>query len=142
MNKLNFETKEKYSLVTAREWNQLVSKTDELVDSENNKFTKVSQLTNDSGYITSSSIPTKVSQLTNDSGYITQHQDISGKANKSELSVVATTGSYTDLTNKPDLSALASIAQMQDGADGITPTVTVTEVTGGHNVSFYYGSGD
>lgn len=33
--------------------------------------TKVSQLTNDSGYITSSSIPTKTSQLTNNSGYIT-----------------------------------------------------------------------
>ena len=33
--------------------------------------TKVSQLTNDSGYITSSSIPKKVSQLTNDSGYVT-----------------------------------------------------------------------
>lgn len=33
--------------------------------------TKVSQLTNDSKYITSSSIPTKTSQLTNDSGYIT-----------------------------------------------------------------------
>lgn len=30
-----------------------------------------------------SKIPTKVSQLQNDSGYLTQHQDISGKADKS-----------------------------------------------------------
>lgn len=33
--------------------------------------TKTSDLTNDSGFITSSSVPTKVSDLTNDSGYIT-----------------------------------------------------------------------
>lgn len=31
------------------------------------------------------SVPTKVSQLTNDSGYLTEHQDISGKANASDL---------------------------------------------------------
>ncbi len=33
--------------------------------------TKTSQLTNDSGYITSTSVPTKTSQLTNDSDFIT-----------------------------------------------------------------------
>lgn len=33
--------------------------------------TKVSELTNDAGYITNSSVPTKTSDLTNDSGYIT-----------------------------------------------------------------------
>ena len=33
--------------------------------------TKTSELTNDSGFITSSSVPTKTSQLTNDSGFIT-----------------------------------------------------------------------
>ena len=33
--------------------------------------TKTSDLTNDSGFITSSSVPTKTSQLTNDSGFIT-----------------------------------------------------------------------
>ena len=30
-------------------------------------------------------IPTKTSQLTNDSGYLTQHQDISNKADKTEI---------------------------------------------------------
>lgn len=29
-----------------------------------------------------------------------------------------------------------------DGDDGITPIVTVTEITGGHNVAFDYGTGD
>ena len=29
-----------------------------------------------------------------------------------------------------------------NGTDGITPTVTVTAITGGHNVAFDYGSGD
>lgn len=37
--------------------------------------TKTSQLTNDSGYITSASVPTKTSQLENDSGYITKDVD-------------------------------------------------------------------
>lgn len=33
--------------------------------------TKTSELTNDSGFITSSAVPTKTSQLTNDSGFVT-----------------------------------------------------------------------
>ena len=33
--------------------------------------TKTSELTNDSGYVTSADIPTKTSELTNDSGFIT-----------------------------------------------------------------------
>lgn len=37
--------------------------------------TKVSQLTNDSGFVTSASVPTKVSQLTNDSGFASISQD-------------------------------------------------------------------
>ena len=34
--------------------------------------------------------PTKISQLTNDSGYLTEHQDISGLATKQEISGLAT----------------------------------------------------
>lgn len=44
-------------------------------------------------------IPTKTSELTNDSGFLTQHQDISGKADKSELF----SGDYNDLSNKPTI---------------------------------------
>lgn len=48
-------------------------------------------------------IPSKVSELTNDSGYLTQHQDISGKANTADLATVATSGSYNDLSDKPTI---------------------------------------
>ena len=94
--------------------------------------TNVSAFTNDVGYLTSetdptvpawakasvkptytaaevgalpdtTTIPSKVSQLTNDSGFLTEHQDISGKANAADLSTVATSGSYNDLSNKPTI---------------------------------------
>lgn len=45
---------------------------------------KTSELTNDAGFITASSLPTKTSQLTNDSDFITS-SDISGKLNTSDL---------------------------------------------------------
>ena len=55
-------------------------------------------------------IPTKVSQLTNDTGYLTSHQDISGKADKSYVdtelakkSNASHTHSYNDLTDKPTI---------------------------------------
>lgn len=44
--------------------------------------TKVGALENDAGYITNAAIPTKVSAFTNDAGYLTEHQDISGKLDK------------------------------------------------------------
>ena len=75
------------------------------------------------GLIDAITVPTKVSELQNDAGYLTQHQDISGKANTSDLtahtrnSTVHVTaaektawngksnfsGSYNDLTNKPTI---------------------------------------
>ena len=55
-----------------------------------------------------SDIPTKVSDLTNDAGYLTSHQDISGKANSADLATVATSGSYADLTNKPSIPSKTS----------------------------------
>ena len=48
-------------------------------------------------------VPTNVSDFTNDAGYLTSHQDISGKANSSDLATVATSGSYNDLINKPTI---------------------------------------
>ena len=62
-------------------------------------------------------IPTNVSAFTNDAGYLTEHQSLAnyynksqtdnllnGKVNIGSLATVATSGSYNDLTNKPDLS--------------------------------------
>lgn len=67
-------------------------------------------------------IPTKTSQLTNDSGFLTEHQDISGKANISDLSTVATSGSYNDLTNKPTIPANTS--QLTNDSGFITSTTS------------------
>ena len=56
----------------------------------------ISDLTNDSGFITSSALPTRLSDLTDDLGsspvhthsqYLTSHQDISGKADTSLINV-------------------------------------------------------
>ena len=62
--------------------------------------TKVSQLSNDKGYLTShqsladyakkSEIPTKVSQLSNDKGYLTSHQSLADYAKKSETVDIST----------------------------------------------------
>ena len=53
-------------------------------------------------------IPTKTSDLTNDSNFLTQHQDISGKANLSDLSEIAISGDYDDLSNKPNIPTKTS----------------------------------
>lgn len=53
-------------------------------------------------------IPSKTSDLTNDSGFLTSHQDISGKANSADLATVATSGSYNDLSNKPTIPSVDS----------------------------------
>lgn len=102
--------------------------------------TKTSDLTNDSGFLTSSdvaevaltgsyddltdkpTIPTATSQLTNDSGFITlaavpeYTSELINDSNfvaSSDLSNVAFTGDYDDLTNKPTIPA----AQVQSDWD-------------------------
>ena len=66
-------------------------------------------------------IPTRVSQLENDSGYLTQHQDISGKANSADLATVATSGSYNDLSNKPFIPS--AISDLTDDSGHYTKPV-------------------
>lgn len=51
-----------------------------------------------------STIPTAVSQLTNDTGFITSSA-LSGYALASSLATVATSGSYNDLSSKPSIPA-------------------------------------
>ena len=74
--------------------------------------TKTSDLTNDSGFITLSdipTIPTKTSDLQNDSGFITNSvNDLTNYTLSSSLATVATSGSYTDLTNKPTIPVVDS----------------------------------
>lgn len=53
------------------DWAQTNSSADDYIKNKPSIPTKTSDLTNDSGFITSASVPTKTSDLTNDSGFIT-----------------------------------------------------------------------
>lgn len=94
--------------------------------------TKTSDLTNDSGFLTSHqslktinnesivgtgnltiSVPTKTSDLTNDSGFLTQHQSLKTINNESivgtgNLTIEGFSGDYNDLTNKPTIPSKTS----------------------------------
>lgn len=89
METLDLNNKRKREKLTASEWNSLINAINLLILRYNQEAI----------------IPTKLSQLINDAGFIT---DISGKADKSELARVATTGSYNDLKDKPNLSNIGS----------------------------------
>ena len=73
-----------------------------------------------------SAIPTKVSQLTNDKGYLTSHQDISGKVDKTyvdtELAKKANTShthSYNNLTDKPTIPSTTNLATKSELKNGL-----------------------
>lgn len=76
------------------DWNQTDSSQPDYIK---NKITKVSELENDNGYITTDDIPTvptKVSELVNDAGYITADDIPEGSGG-------GTVSSWADLTDKP-----------------------------------------
>lgn len=86
---------------------------------------------------------TKLDGFLSASNYLTSHQDISGKANSADLATVATTGSYADLLNKPDLSQyLTSVPTMTgatssaDGTAGLIPAPTTADAE-----KFFRGDG-
>ena len=59
---------------------------------------------NSKGYAQAADIPANTSDLTNDSGFITKEvNNLDNYTPTSELSAVATSGSYNDLTNKPTI---------------------------------------
>ena len=71
-------------------------------------------------------IPTKTSQLTNDSGFLTEHQNISGKADKTYVdNQLATksdtdhTHSYNDLTDKPTIPSTTNLATKTELTNGL-----------------------
>ena len=71
-------------------------------------------------------IPTKTSQLTNDSGFLTSHQDISGKADKTyvdnQLSTKSNTNhthSYNNLTDKPTIPSTTNLATKTELTNGL-----------------------
>ena len=80
--------------------------------------TKTSQLINDSGYITQADVPSKTSQLQNDSGFITNSvNDLENYTKTSDLSSVALSGAYSDLSGTPDLSVYSLITQTGNKID-------------------------
>lgn len=81
--------------------------------------TKISDLRNDTGFVTEQevqnmlpTVPTNVSAFTNDAGYLTEHQDISGKANISDITTL-----QNEKASKAEVEAL--IANLEEGGYGI-----------------------
>lgn len=74
-------------------------------------------------------IPTKVSELENDSGYLTSHQDISNLATKAELSAVETLSTVPQITNArgtPTIKFKGNAGSATDG--GAINTMTPEEI--------------
>lgn len=94
------------------------------------KPTKLSYFTNDSGFITKS-----VNDLTNYYDKTTVDDKLSVKVNESDLSDVATSGNYNDLTNKPSLSAVATSGQYTDLKASISDAGKLMYVDDGGNVT-------
>ena len=92
--------------------------------------TATSELTNDSGYITSADVPTATSQLTNDSGFITS----------ADVSAAGLSGDYNDLTNKPTIPTLTS--QLTNDSGFITNASVPTMTSQLFNDSGYITSAD
>lgn len=106
-------------------------------------------------------VPTNVSAFTNDAGYLTQHQSLEGYATEqwvenkgystfsgdyndldskpdlsvyaesSDLATVATSGDYSDLTNKPTLATVATSGNYNDLTN--KPTLATVATTGSYN---------
>ena len=68
--------------------------------------TKTSELTNDSGFLTSIPDEYITEEELNEKGYLTEHQDLSNYATKDELF----SKDYNDLTNKPTIPSLNGYA--------------------------------
>lgn len=128
-------------------WTQTNSSADDFIKNKPSIPTKTSDLTNDSGFITTSAIPTKVSAFTNDAGYLNEIPDdsvglnqldstivsalnnINNKANTADLAAVAFSGSYNDLTNKPTIPA--KISDLTNDSGFITSADYASSATGG-----------
>jgi len=104
---------------------------------------KVSDLTNDSGFLTGvtwtqvsgkPTIPSKVSDLTNDVGYMSS-VDWSDIISKPSFATVATSGSYNDLSNKPtiptDVGDLTDTGSLLSGTASILVSTNATGDEGG-----------
>lgn len=82
--------------------------------------TATSDLTNDSGFITINDVPAQVQpdwDATSGLGEILNKPDLSVYAETADLATVATTGSYTDLSNQPTIPSGAQLVPAATAAD-------------------------
>ena len=72
-------------------------------------------------------IPSKMSQLTNDGNYVADRKYVHTDNNFTDAYKAKVdgqfSGNYNDLTNKPDLSQFATVAQTEDMIDGAVGSV-------------------
>jgi hypothetical protein len=86
---------------------QLESQGEDIIELQNNLSNLVDNVI--PTLATKSEIPTKTSQLTNDSEFITKDvDDLTNYTKTSDLSSVALSGAYSDLSGTPDLSVYAT----------------------------------
>ncbi len=89
-----------------------------------------------SEYALSADIPTKTSDLTNDSGFITSHQDISGKVDRTDLADVAISGDYNDLIHTPTIPTVPTkVSDLTNDAGYLTAH---QDISGKANASDVY----
>ena len=112
------------------------SKQDNLVSGENIKTVNGNSLVGEGNV--EIPIPTELSELDNDTGFIDKTvDDLDNYTKTTDLSEVALSGSYNDLSNTPDLSVYATNEalnnvdnSLQEQIDAITSSADVVDVVG------------
>lgn len=93
-----------------------------------NKPTKLSEFENDTQFITEQSLEGYATESwVTKQHYLTEHQDISGKVDRSDLATVATTGNYNDLSHKPTIPSLDGLITQQEFQAGLSSKVDKIE---------------
>ena len=112
--------------------------------------TKTSQLTNDSGFITTVPSEYVTESELNNKGYLTQHQDISGKVDKingyslvsdAEISRLSTLENYDDTDIKNSLNSKANKTELHSHSNkSVLDGITSTKITEWNNKSDFSGN--
>lgn len=112
--------------------------TDRVLATTNDIPTKTSELTNDSGYTTQTWVENQgYSKFSGSYNDLTDKPDLSIYAQSSNLSTVATTGSYNDLTDKPTLATVATSGSYNDLTDkpNIFPAGRIVDIDTKQNIT-------
>ena len=87
--------------------------------------TKVSELTNDSGYVTSDAVPTKTSDLTNDSNYVDQTQlnnAVNGITVPTKVSDLTNDAGYITADDIPEVTVPTKTSDLTNDSGFVTDT--------------------